>query len=405
MVILIVLLTIVIFAVVDLTLRFALQSAQTARVRRERQQALDIGLKLEFANEATSLKRVEVAKPRARILAVDDEPVILDSFRKILVLAGFAVDTVESGPEALSLVRKHDYDFVFTDLKMPGMDGLDVAKGVHHLRPDIDIAIITGYGTIESAVDAMRFGAVDYVQKPFTEDELVEFANRLLIRRQDRRERLTPPEIRLVTPSNASVASPRVINVPGGVYVSPEHSWVRIEITGEGRVGLDDFVQKTLGPAAGIALPEPGRMVRRGDFLFGLRVDGEELRFSAPLTGKVVHVNHDLDYQLDLMRLRPYEQGWICTIDPLELTADLGKLVIGADSVTWYQSEVRRYTDRLAGELAAAPAVDKQSPRPDEAERRAAGRAFANCFLAPGGRQPVTPQPPTVAVSAAKAGM
>ncbi len=383
MVILIVLLTIVIFAVVDLSLRFALQRLQTTRARRERQRALDIGLKLEFAEEATSLKRVEVASPRARILAVDDEPVILDSFRKILVLAGFAVDTVESGPEALSLVRKHDYDFVFTDLKMPGMDGLDVAKGVHHLRPDIDIAIITGYGTIESAVDAMRFGAVDYVQKPFTEDELVEFANRLWIRRQDRRERLTPPEIRLVTPSTTGLTSPRVVNVPGGVYVSPEHTWVGIEMTGEGRVGLDDFFQKSVGPVEAIELPEAGRAVRRGDPLFSLKVDGQTLAFSAPLTGKVAHVNHDLDYQLDLMRLRPYEQGWICTIDPQELTADLEKLVIGADAFAWYQTEVRRYTERLAEELAAEPAVDKQSPRPGEAERRAAGRAFAGCFLAP----------------------
>jgi CheY-like chemotaxis protein len=385
MIFLMVLLTVVVFAVVDLTLRLTLKQMQTARARRERQQALDIGLKLEFAEEALSLKRVEVASPRARILAVDDEPVILDSFRKILVLAGFAVDTVESGQEALSLVRKNDYDFVFTDLKMPGMDGLDVAKGVHHLRPDIDIAIITGYGTIESAVDAMRFGAVDYVQKPFTEDELVEFANRLVLRRQDRRERLTPPEIRLVTPSSAGVASPRVVNVPGGIYVSPEHSWVKIEMTGEARVGLDDFVQKSVGPVSAIRLPEPGRVVRRGDALFALSIGGggEELRFSAPLSGKVVHVNHDLDYQLDLMRLRPYEQGWICTIDPQELTSDLGKLVIGADGVGWYQAEARRFTDRLTEELAAEPAVDRKSPHPNGTAQRAACRAFDKTFLTP----------------------
>ena len=383
MIFLLVLLTVVVFAVVDLTLRLTLKQMQATRARRERQQALDIGLKLEFADEALSLKRVEVASPRARILAVDDEPVILDSFRKILVLAGFAVDTVESGQEALSLVRKNEYDFVFTDLKMPGMDGLDVAKGVHHLRPDIDIAIITGYGTIESAVDAMRFGAVDYVQKPFTEDELIEFANRLVLRRQDRRERLTPPEIRLVTPSTAGVASPRVVNVPGGVYVSSEHSWVRIEMTGEGRIGLDDFVQKSVGPVTAIRLPEPGQVVRRGDALFALDIAGQELRFSAPLAGNVVHVNHDLDYQLDLMRLRPYEQGWICTIDPQELTADLGKLVIGADAVSWYQAEARHFTDRLTEELAAEPAVDRKSPHPNGTAQRAACRAFAKCFLKP----------------------
>ncbi len=77
-------------------------------------------------------------------------------------------------------MRANDYDFVFTDLKMPDMDGVEVVKAVKHLRPDVDVAVITGYATIETAVDSMRFGAVDYVQKPFTEDELVEFANKLL---------------------------------------------------------------------------------------------------------------------------------------------------------------------------------------------------------------------------------
>jgi CheY-like chemotaxis protein len=62
---------------------------------------------------------------------VDDEPVVLDSFRKILVLEGYSIDTVETAQEALGLVRKRDYDFVFTDLKMPGMDGLDLTKAVH----------------------------------------------------------------------------------------------------------------------------------------------------------------------------------------------------------------------------------------------------------------------------------
>jgi DNA-binding response OmpR family regulator len=394
MVILMVLLTICIFAVVDLTLRLTLRRMEESKLRRERGKALDLGLKLDFAEEAKSLKRVDLEKPKARILAVDDEPVILDSFRKILVLAGFAVDTVETGQEALSLVRQRDYDFVFTDLKMPGMDGLDVTKAVHHLRPDVDIAIITGYGTVETAVDSMRFGAVDYVQKPFTEDELVEFANRLLLRRQDRLDRLRLPEIRLVTPTAAGVTSPRVVNVPGGVYVSAEHTWARVEMTGEVRVGLDDFFHKSIGPVAAITLPEPGRRVRRGEPLFELRVDGKTLDFTAPVDGKVVQVNHDLDYQLELMRLRPYEQGWICTLDPEQLAADLDRLTIGADSVDWYQAEVRRYTDRLAAELAAETAVDKKSPRADETERRCACRAFAACFL---GQARLLPLPEPVA--------
>ena len=76
-------------------------------------------LKLDFTSEAKTLKRAEVENPKAKILCVDDEEVILGSFRKILVLDGYSVDTVETGQEALGLIQKHHYDFVFTDLKMP----------------------------------------------------------------------------------------------------------------------------------------------------------------------------------------------------------------------------------------------------------------------------------------------
>jgi DNA-binding NtrC family response regulator len=72
---------------------------------------------------------------------------------------------------------------------MPEMDGLDVVKGVKHFSPEFDVIVITGYATIESAVNAMKFGAMDYVQKPFTEDELVNFTKKCLIRRQDRLEK------------------------------------------------------------------------------------------------------------------------------------------------------------------------------------------------------------------------
>jgi len=383
MVILMVLLTVVIIVVVDVALRLTLKRIEEAKIRKERQQVLDIGLRLEFADEAKSLKRVEVPSPKARILAVDDEPVVLDSFRKILVLAGFSVDTVETGQEALTLVRKNDYQFVFTDLKMPEMDGLEVTKAVKHLRPDIDVAIITGYGTIESAVSAMKYGAVDYVEKPFTEDELIEFANQLLIRRQDRLARLTAPEIRLVTPSSAARASARVINVPGGVYVSAEHTWVSVEITGEGRIGLDDLVHKTIGKPESIQLPEEGQPVRKGQVLFAIRRGDRSLTFHAPISGRVSKVNHELEFNPALMRLRPYDQGWICAIEPSSLTADLGGMTLGADAVAWYQTQAESFRRKLAEEMGANRPPDKAHTAATGENADAAWDAFAACFLSP----------------------
>ena len=107
-----VIITVVAFVVVDLLIRFILRRSAAARVRREREEALETGLRLDLSEDTPSLRRVTVEQPKARILAVDDEAIILDSFRKILVLDGFAVDTVESGPEALNLVRSGDYSKV-----------------------------------------------------------------------------------------------------------------------------------------------------------------------------------------------------------------------------------------------------------------------------------------------------
>lgn len=381
MVILMVALTIVIFIVVDLALRLTLKRIEEGKIRKARQRALDIGLRLEFADEATSLKRVEVPSPKARILAVDDEPVILDGFRKILVLAGFSVDTVESGQEALSLVRKNDYQFVFTDLKMPGMDGLEVTKAVKHLRPDIDVAIITGYATIESAVSGMKYGAIDYVQKPFTEDELIEFANRLLIRREDRLARLTAPEIHLVTPSSGVLGSARVINVPGGVYISGEHTWVSIQMSGEGLIGLDDLFYKTVGTPRAIVLPKEGQQVRKGQALFVVQRGEHPLTFHSPLSGRVSKVNHELEFNLDLMRMRPYEQGWICVIEPSDLTNDLSGMTLGAGAVAWYQAQVESFRRKLAEEMAADGHGEKAHEAGAEQNAEAAWTAFASCFL------------------------
>ena len=383
MVPIIVLLTLVAFIVIDLVLRVSLRKMEERKQQRKRQQALDEGLRLEFADEAASLKRVQVDRPKARILAVDDEPVVLDSFRKILVLAGYSVDTVESGPEALTLVRRNDYEFVFADLKMPGMDGLDVVKATKHLRPEVDVAIITGYATVESAVSAMKYGAMDYVQKPFTEDELVQFADQLLIRREERIAHQKPPEIHLVTRSEAETESRRAINVPGGVYVAPEHTWVRVEMTGEGRIGLDDFFHKTVQSVDEVELPAKGSRVRRGEALFRVKRGDRDIAFPSPLSGRVSRVNHELVYELDLFQQRPYEVGWICCLEPDELTEDLRRLRIGADAVDWYREEVETFR-RTLSELAPA---DGEGETPEEA-----WRAFAVAFVG-GEREPAQVAP------------
>ncbi len=383
MVLLIVVVTVIVFIFVDLALRLILRRRQELRLRKEREAALDTGLKLDVSDEAKTLKRVEVPQARARILAVDDEPAILDSFRKILAVAGFSIDTVEKGQEALGLVMRHDYDFVFTDLKMPGMDGLEVTKAVKHLRPDIDVIVITGYASIETAVETMKFGAMDYVQKPFTEDELIAFFNKCLIRRQDRIERQMKPSVRLLTPATRESDSPHEFNVPAGVFVSHNHTWVDVELNGTARVGLDDFARKTFGRIDGVELPKPGATVKRGSPLFTLKHNSGSFVISSPISGKVTLVNAEHAQHPEWIASKPFELSWMCCVEPSNLAEELHSLKIGADSINWYRAEIDRYADIVKGvEREPSPALpaDRAKAKDDDGDERVL-QAFARSFL------------------------
>jgi CheY-like chemotaxis protein len=330
------------FVGIDFLVRTNLRRIQEKRARQAREAVLNTSIRLDFTHEAKSLKRVEVPNPKARILAVDDEGVVLDSFRRILVLEGFSVDTVEHGPEALGLVQRNDYDFVFTDLKMPDMDGVEVVKAVKHLRPDVDVVVITGYGSIDTAVQTLQHGACEYVQKPFTADELGEFAKKLLIKREARLQASRQPNVRVVSPEMADGVPSSEFCVPGGSFLSSGHAWVRIEPEGKIRIGIDDFVRKALGTVNEVILPERGKTVKQGDPLFSLKSAAGTVHVAAPLSGRIEHDNASLKSHPGEIIQSPYDRGWVCLLAPSELATELASLKIGQPVIDWYQEEILR---------------------------------------------------------------
>jgi DNA-binding NtrC family response regulator len=107
------------------------------------------------------------------LLVIDDELVVKEGLRRILEGEGFAVETFTSGRLAVERLQQQEFDLVITDLKMPGMNGLEVMKAIKTLQPDVPVIMITGYATVDTAVEAMKNGAVDYVTKPFTPDDII----------------------------------------------------------------------------------------------------------------------------------------------------------------------------------------------------------------------------------------
>lgn len=333
-------LAVIIFVIADVLLRYALSSWKDRKLRKEREDALRTSLVLDFSREAKTLRRVTVEHPKARILCVDDEEVILDSFRKILVLDGYSVDTVMIGQEALGLVQSHHYDFVFTDLKMPEMSGEDVAKSVKHLRPDIDVIIITGYATVESAVECMKYGAMDYIQKPFTENELLDMTKKFLIRRNDRIQTELKPRVHVTHLPSAEGLLNSEFAIPGGVFISEGHTWASMEEDGTVKIGLDDFAKKFIGRIDDIEAPNLGMTIKKGQPLFYVKQGYRTIPFNAPVSGRVAKVNSALKRDLKALDMTPYGENWVCTVDAENLDSDLPTLKIGKTAVSFYHDEL-----------------------------------------------------------------
>ncbi|MDZ7263937.1 MAG: sigma-54 dependent transcriptional regulator [candidate division KSB1 bacterium] len=118
-----------------------------------------------------------------KIVIVDDDHAIRLSLSQLLDKEGHTCHVVENGTQALATLKSGRFDLALVDLKMPGIDGLDLLKEIRQRSPKTDVVIITGYATVETAVEAMKFGAYDYLQKPFSVDTIRQVLHKILEKR------------------------------------------------------------------------------------------------------------------------------------------------------------------------------------------------------------------------------
>ena len=111
-------------------------------------------------------------RDEVKILVVEDEEIIRLMFQQTFESWGFQVDVAENGKDALDRCHRENYHIVVTDLNMPMMDGLELLKRIKIKWPNIEVIVITGYATIESAIDAMKHGAYDFILKPVNFDHV-----------------------------------------------------------------------------------------------------------------------------------------------------------------------------------------------------------------------------------------
>ena len=133
---------------------------------------------------------------KMKLMLVDDEKRFLSTTSKLLSKKGYAVSTAASGPEALETLRSNRAHVVILDVKMPGMDGIATLKEIKRQFPIVEVIMLTGHATVESAIEGLQAGATDYLMKPADIDNVIEKAEEAFARRQGLEEKIRVARMR-----------------------------------------------------------------------------------------------------------------------------------------------------------------------------------------------------------------
>ncbi len=206
----------------------------------------------------------------ANILVVDDEKAARKSLADILRLEGYEVTAVEDGQSALDTLSDQAFDLMLLDIRMPGMDGIEVMQKAVEISPDMQIIMLTAHGSMESAIEALRYGAHDYLIKPSSPQEILSSVAGAMARQaESQRKRLLLGQLETSLQQlkdvegapQANVAGQRVIALPDGVMVD----LARREIwRGNDRVTLTP----TEGKLLKVLLENRGRVMTHRDLVF-----------------------------------------------------------------------------------------------------------------------------------------
>ncbi|HET9531589.1 MAG TPA: hypothetical protein VFQ92_14625 [Blastocatellia bacterium] len=138
------------------------------------------------------------------------------------------------------------------------------------------------------------------------------------------------------------------VSAPSDVFLDTGHTWVHVAPTGRADVGLDSFAQKIIGRIDAVVLPEVGKEVHRGDMLFAVCQGNRRAAFASPVDGIVTSVDKNLAWHPETIQSDPYNEGWVCSLAPRNLSQDLKQLRLADDANTWLKDELYRFQEFFA---------------------------------------------------------
>lgn len=260
----------------------------------------------------------------SRILVIDDEEVIHRSLQRILGRQGHEVDAVLTALRGIEKLQQGTYDLVISDLMMPEVNGIDLLRRMRDLELHVPVMMITGYPSIKTAVQALRLGAVDYLAKPFTRQELLGPVNRTLRALAGEPDDVPPAEAAM-DEEEALIAAGTGL-APGDKLHLRKHSWAVCQGDGTVRVGIEGSFLRSLGTVTAIDLPGDADLVEQGFPGIHLRTaEDEEHSVFMPLSGQVMAVNLEVQETPALLDA----ETWLVQLQPVQLDTEISMLSKG----------------------------------------------------------------------------
>jgi len=270
-----------------------------------------------------------------RILIIDDELQILSFLRNLFQLEGWEVHEASSGEEGIEKIERERYDVILTDLRMPGADGIEVLQTVKKIQSDAEVVVMTGYGTVDSAIEAMRGGAFHYLTKPFRAEEVLHLIKKAYSQRQLKRENLflkaeARGQYQIHAVIGTSAASQNAISLVQRLADTETPVWLEGE-SGTGRGFFARVVHYQSSRSGGLFVPVacagvPVELLDRD--LFG-HAAGAYQRATLPRPGKIELANHGTVYLADIDKTEKRIQEKI-----LKLLAAKTVSQVGSDNET-----------------------------------------------------------------------
>ena len=281
-----------------------------------------------------------IMKTEPKILVIDDETIVCESFTRILSNKGYNVDTITRPMEGLDLAMSNDYNLVFLDLKMEEMDGIDLFHKLRKKEPELPVVVVTGYPSMDTAIESIRLNASDYILKPFTPVDILKLVKQII------------PEVSPLSPDVEEKLTEKTVfqewNSSNKPILFHETTWLQQGEDGTVRVGgqLPDFIAKNI---LDLMLPKVNDITYPGLPLAGtLLNDKSRIMIPSPLSGKIIDVNYELVANPSIIKENSFDECWIARIDPSDIEKDLSKTQLRNVTLLCKSSdEVKGYLPRL----------------------------------------------------------